>query len=108
MNDIEDNQESMSAPASPIPAVVETWRLSIGTTVFSIDVRADGSWQPFTVAPVRFGGWTMRALSAAPPAHDVEAAVRAWASQYGPEPCIRRVSPRRPRDSDNTIPETRK
>lgn len=81
------------------PAVIETWRVSLGASIFIVDVRDDGSWQPFALAPVRLGGWTLQALSVASPAGNVEAAVRAWAQQcepYGRPPTIRRGPPRKP------------
>ncbi len=83
------------APAS----VVEVWRLSVGTSLFLINVHTDGSWQPFCVAPARLAGWTLRMLPTAPPTDDVDAAVRAWAQQYGAYLVIRRDGPRKGRPS---------
>jgi hypothetical protein len=42
--------------------VVNTWRLSVGTSLFVIDILADGSWRPAYIAPKRLGGWTMDVL----------------------------------------------
>ncbi len=91
----------MPPPNDPAPAsVVEVWRLAIdSTSLFLINVRTDGSWQPFYIAPARFTGWTLRMLPAAPPTNDVDAAVRAWATEYGTNPLIRRDEPCKGRPS---------
>jgi hypothetical protein len=47
--------------------VVNTWRLSVGTSLFVIDILADGSWRPAYIAPKRLGGWTMDVLPNMPP-----------------------------------------
>ena len=81
------------------PLVVETSRLAIGASIFLIDVRADGGWQPFAAAPVRLCGWALQGLSVAPPADNVEAAVPVWAQQhepYGRSPTTRRMPSRGP------------
>ncbi|WP_175743797.1 hypothetical protein [Burkholderia ambifaria] len=79
--------------------VVETWRLVVGTSLFLINVRADGSWQPAYIAPRRLGGWTIQTLPDMPAAEDVEAAVRTWAQPYGSDPRIRRLAVPRSRAS---------
>ncbi|MGC3030600.1 hypothetical protein ACPUER_36900 [Burkholderia sp. DN3021] len=85
---------------NPEPAVVvETWRLVVGTSLFLINVRADGSWQPAYIAPRRLGGWTIQTLPDMPAAADVEAAVRTWAQPYGNDPRIRRLAVPRSRAS---------
>ena len=57
-------------------AVVDTWRLSVDTSLFLIEILADGSWRPAYIAPKRLGGWTREVLADMPPTSDVEAAVR--------------------------------
>ncbi|MGU8077104.1 hypothetical protein [Burkholderia pyrrocinia] len=79
-----------------VPNVVATWRLTVGTSIFLIDVRDDGSWQPSYLAPGRWSGWKRRAMPAEPPAADVTAAILAWAQRYGANPLLRR-DPARPR-----------
>jgi len=86
----------MSQPSDPLtPAVVDTWRLSVDTSLFVIEILADGSWRPAYIAPKRLGGWTMEMLPNMPPTVDVEAAVRTWARQYGSNVTIRRTPARR-------------
>ncbi|MFK0380235.1 hypothetical protein [Pandoraea sp. NPDC090278] len=77
------------------PAVVDTWRLSVDTSLFVIEILADGSWRPAYIAPKRLGGWTMEVLGRMPQTVDVEAAVRTWAEQYGSNVTIRRTPARR-------------
>ncbi|WP_080407733.1 hypothetical protein [Burkholderia ubonensis] len=87
----------MSSPLdSTRSAVVETWRLSVDTSLFLIEIRADGSWRPAYIAPKRLGGWTMEVLPDMPPTAEAEAAVRAWARQYGANISIRRMPTRHP------------
>lgn len=94
----------MPQPSDPLtPAVVDTWRLSVDTSLFVIEILADGSWRPAYIAPKRLGGWTagrldgwtMEMLPNMPPTVDVEAAVRTWARQYGANVTIRRTPARR-------------
>lgn len=73
-------------------AVGNTWRLSVDTSLFVIDILADGSWRPAYIAPKRLGGWTMDVLPKMPPT--VEAAVRTWARQYGANVTNRRTPAR--------------
>ncbi|HDR9512245.1 TPA: hypothetical protein QDC03_007518 [Burkholderia cepacia] len=99
----------MPQPSDPLPqAVVDTWRLSVDTSLFVIEILADGSWRPAYIAPKRLGGWTMEMLANMPPTVDVEAAVRAWARQYGANVTIRRTPVRRVPEqaaSSNRTPE---
>uniref|UniRef100_UPI003BEEB635 hypothetical protein n=1 Tax=Burkholderia arboris TaxID=488730 RepID=UPI003BEEB635 len=88
--------------APPRPTVVETWRLSVGTSLFLIEILADGGWRPAYVAPKRLGGWTLEVLPDMSPTTDVEKAVRAWARQYGATVSIRRTPARQPSTSINT------
>uniref|UniRef100_UPI003BEEC0A0 hypothetical protein n=1 Tax=Burkholderia arboris TaxID=488730 RepID=UPI003BEEC0A0 len=86
----------MPQPSDPLPpAVIDTWRLSVDTSLFVIEILADGSWRPAYIAPKRLGGWTMEVLPNMPPTVDVEAAVRTWARQYGANVTIRRPPVRR-------------
>ncbi|MGH1506555.1 hypothetical protein [Ralstonia solanacearum] len=39
--------------------MVDTWRLSVDTSLFVLEILADGSWRPAYIAPKRLGGWTM-------------------------------------------------
>uniref|UniRef100_UPI003BEEF4C9 hypothetical protein n=1 Tax=Burkholderia arboris TaxID=488730 RepID=UPI003BEEF4C9 len=82
---------SSNETAPPLPGVVETWRLSADTSLFLIEILADGSWRPAYIAPKRLGGWTMEVLPDMPPTTDIEGAVRAWARQYGANVSIRRM-----------------
>lgn len=86
-----------SSNDSLLPAVIETWRLSVDTSLFLIEIRADGSWRPAYIAPKRLGGWSMEALPDRPPTADTEGAVRVWAQQYGSNISIRRRLARRSR-----------
>lgn len=99
----------MPQPSDPLsPAVVDTWRLSVDTSLFVIEILADGSWRPADIAPKRLGGWSMEVLSNMPPTVDVEAAVRTWARQYGANVTIRRTPARRVPEqtvSSNRTPE---
>ncbi|KWN05145.1 hypothetical protein WT83_30025 [Burkholderia territorii] len=52
------------------PAVVDTWRLSVDTSLFVIEILADGSWLSAYIAPKRLGGWTMEVLPNMPPTVD--------------------------------------
>ncbi|WP_155631613.1 hypothetical protein [Burkholderia cepacia] len=74
--------------------IVSTWKLTIGTSIFFIDVRDDGSWQPFYIAPGRLSGWERRALPAEPPTVDVNAAILAWAERFGFSPRLQLQSAR--------------
>ncbi|WP_244134943.1 hypothetical protein [Burkholderia sp. BCC0322] len=76
--------------------VIETWRVCVDTSLFLIEVVADGSWRPAYIAPKRLGGWTIEVLPDMPPTVDVEAAVHKWARQYGTDVTIRRTPIRRP------------
>ncbi|WP_155646726.1 hypothetical protein [Burkholderia territorii] len=73
--------------SSPTPhTIVSTWKLTVGTSIFLIDVRDDGSWQPFYIAPGRLSGWARRTMPEEPAAANVNAAILAWAKRYGPHP----------------------
>jgi len=88
--------------------VVDTWRLSVDTSLFVIEILADGSWRPAYIAPKRLGGWTMEVLANMPQTVDVEAAVRTWARQYGSNVMIRHMPSRRfpaQTASSNRVPE---
>ncbi len=83
----------------PIPrptprTIVSTWKLTVGTSIFFIDVRDDESWQPFYIAPGRLSGWEQRTLPEEPPAADVNAAMLAWAQRYGVGPRLQLKSAR--------------
>ncbi|WP_175971958.1 hypothetical protein [Burkholderia sp. BCC0322] len=82
----------MSDPLSVEPSkpnVVATWRLTVGTSIFLIDVRDDGSWQPSYVAPGRLSGWERHAMPEEPAATDVSEAILAWSQRYGAGPVLR-------------------
>lgn len=87
----------MTSPTDPLSStVVDTWRLSVDTSLFLIEILGDGSWRPAYIPPKRLGGWTREVLPNMPPTTDVEFAVRSWARQYGANITIRRTPMNRP------------
>jgi hypothetical protein len=87
------NETTTSARTPRI--IVSTWKLTVGTSIFFIDVRDDGSWQPFYIAPGRLSGWGRRTMPEEPAAVDVNAAILAWAECYGTHPRLQLQTARR-------------
>lgn len=84
------------------PLIVQTWRVSVDTALFLVEVFDDGSWRPAYITPKRLGGWSIEVLPDMPPTADVERAERTWARQYGAHVSIRRTPVYPPATSRNT------